>query len=141
MTILDAYAVVGFLVEEPVAGEVEDLLPEGTLSAANAAEVVDRLVRLHSLTPDDVEAELAALAEGGLRIVEVGPAIGLSAGKLRARHYHRERRPVSLADCLAAATALARKEPLATADPSLAALVREEGGTVIALPDSAGHRP
>lgn len=140
MTILDAYAVVGFLVEEPVAGEVEDLLPEGTFSAANAAEVVDRLVRLHSLTADDVEAELAALAEGGLRIVEVGPAIGLSAGKLRARH-HRERRPVSLADCLAAATALARKEPLATADPSLAALVREEGGTVIALPDSAGHRP
>lgn len=42
---------------------------------------------------------------------------------------------VSPADCIAAATALGRAAPLATADPALTALVRAEGGAVEVLPD------
>ncbi len=61
--------------------------------------------------------------------------------ELRAKHYHRERRPVSIADCICLATALRLKEDLATTDPALAAVAREEGVTVVALPDSSGQRP
>ncbi|MGH3922616.1 MAG: hypothetical protein ACRDTT_07070, partial [Pseudonocardiaceae bacterium] len=63
------------------------------------------------------------------------------AGRLRARHYHRERCAVSLADCVAAATAIMRDRPLATADPALAELLRAEQGKIISLPDSNGRRP
>lgn len=63
------------------------------------------------------------------------------AGDLRAVHYHRERSAVSLADCLALATAESVGEALATPDPALAAMARAEGIEVIPLPDSRGHRP
>ena len=48
---------------------------------------------------------------------------------------------MSLADCLAAATALAQGAELATADAPLAAVIRAEGGSVAPLPDSTGRRP
>jgi predicted nucleic acid-binding protein len=76
-----------------------------------------------------------------MRLAEVSAEIGVAAGRLRARHYHRERMAVSLADCVAAATALSEELPLATADPPLADLVRAEGGAVHALPDTAGRVP
>ncbi len=48
---------------------------------------------------------------------------------------------MSFADCIAAATALTQARPLATSDPALAALVRDEGGQVHGLPDSQGRMP
>ncbi|MGC1289494.1 MAG: hypothetical protein WA895_41775, partial [Streptosporangiaceae bacterium] len=48
--------------------------------------------------------------------------------RIRARRYHRDRAAISLADCVAASTALAARQPLATADPALAAALRAEGG-------------
>jgi predicted nucleic acid-binding protein len=48
---------------------------------------------------------------------------------------------VSLADCVAAAAALAIDSPLATSDPALAEVLRSEGGKVHPLPDSKGQRP
>lgn len=45
---------------------------------------------------------------------------------------------VSLADCIAAATALSEQAPLATSDPALAATLRAAGGDVTALPDTEG---
>jgi hypothetical protein len=50
-------------------------------------------------------------------------------------------RLVSLADCLAAAAAIAVRQPLATADPVLANVVRAEGEDIHPLPDSTGRRP
>jgi predicted nucleic acid-binding protein len=142
VTVLDAYALVAYLRNEPMAQEVATLLREPTvLAAPNAAEVVDQLVRVFGREADDVHADLALLAHAGMTVEWLSPEVGIEAGRLRARHYHRERRAVSLADCIAAATALARGQPLATADPALAAMVREEGGKVHALPDSAGQRP
>jgi PIN domain nuclease of toxin-antitoxin system len=142
MTVLDAYAVLAYLRGEPCADEVARLLRSpSTLSAVNAAEVVDQLVRGYGREADDVHADLALLAHAGMEIMPVTSDTGMTAGRLRARHYHRERMAVSLADCVAAATALSRQRPLATADPSLAALVRDEGGDVHALPDSSGKLP
>ena len=67
--------------------------------------------------------------------------LGMQAGRIRARRYHRERAAVSLADCVAAAAALASESALATSDPALAEVLRSEGGKVHPLPDSKGRRP
>ncbi len=142
MTVLDAYAVLAYLRDEPAAAEVAGLLSAPSrLTAVNAAEVLDRLVRVFDRDPDDVHAHLAMLERQGMRIETVSATLGLRAGDLRAKHYHRERAALSLADCVAAAAALAAAVPLATSDPPLAALVKAEGGQVHGLPDSTGRRP
>lgn len=142
MTVLDAYALVAYLRKEPMADEVADLLRQQTvLSSVNAAEVIDQLVRVFKRDIDEVHADIGLLCHAGLKLEWVSPEVGLSAGRLRARHYHRQQRAVSLADCIAAATALALHRPLATSDPALAGLLRAEGGEVHGLPDSQGRRP
>lgn len=142
MTVLDAFGLIAYLRGEPAAGEVAQIIRSGALlSAVNAAEVVDQLTRTWGRDPDDVEADMALLGVSGLTLVAVNPALGIAAGRLRSRHYHRERRPVSVADCVAAATSLAEQIALATADRPLAALVRDEGGSVTPLPDTSGSRP
>jgi PIN domain nuclease of toxin-antitoxin system len=142
VTVLDAYAVVAYLRGEPCADDVAALLRDSsTLSAANAAEVIDQLTRVFGSDPDDVHADLTLLANAGMELASVTPDHGLLAGRLRAKHYHREHTAVSLADCIAAATALSLNRSLATSDPALASIVRAEGGTVHGLPDSQGVRP
>jgi PIN domain nuclease of toxin-antitoxin system len=142
MTVLDAYAVVAYLRGEPSSGEVADLLREPTqLTAVNAAEVVDQMTRVFGGDPDSIEADIALLAHAGMQMLPVTPELAIQAGRLRARHYHRQHAAVSLADCIAAAAALTTSRPLATADPVLATVVRGEGGHIRALPDSRGQRP
>lgn len=142
MSVLDAYAVIAYLRGETCADEVTALLREPSiLTAVNAAEVVDQLVRVFGRDPDDVHADLALLARAGMTVQLVSAELGLEAGRLRARHYHGQRRAVSLADCVAAAAALTQHRPLATSDPGLAAVVRDEGGVVQSLPSSDGTRP
>lgn len=48
-----------------------------TLSAVNAAEVVDQLVRVWGRNPDDVQADLALLSFSGMRI---SAARGIGSG-------------------------------------------------------------
>jgi predicted nucleic acid-binding protein len=140
--VLDAYAVLAYLRGERPADEVAALLRSPTvLSAVNAAEVLDQLVRVFGRDADDVHADLALLSHAGMEIAPVPVEIGLLAGHLCARHYHRDKSSVSLADCVGAATALSTELPLATSDPALAAMLRAEGGPIHGLPDSAGHRP
>ena len=62
-----------------------------------------------------------------------------AAGALRARHYHRRHRAVSLADCVAAEAARMCGVALVSADPHLLDVCRDEGIDRIALPDSAGR--
>lgn len=142
MTVLDAFAVIAYLRDERCADEVEDLLQAPTvLTAANAAEVLDQLVRVYGRDADDVHADLALLAHAGMHIAPVTVDHGLLAGRLRARHYHRKHCAISLADCLAAAAALPEQIPLATSDPALASVVRAEGGKIHPLSDSNGVKP
>lgn len=111
------------------------------ITAVNLAEVIDQLVRPARRSPQDVEASLASLAAGGLRIVPVDEAIGRLAGAIRAGHYDRRTAPLSLADCIALAASSVLGVGLATADPALAAVARRLGVKVLGLPDSAGKRP
>lgn len=142
MTVLDAYAVIAFLRGEDSADEVAAILRgPAVLATVNAVEVVDQLVRVWGRNGDDVEGDLALLSEVGLRMQPLDAELGLAAGRLRARAYHRERCAVSLADCVAAVTAIRLGDPLATSDRALAWALRSAGGEVHGLPDSRGGRP
>ena len=145
MTVLDAFAVIAALLDEPAKAEVEDLLrarePVPRLNAVNLAEVVDRLVRVRGLPFEDVLDRLMWLAAGGLEIVDIDLEAGALAGFLRASHYRRRDNDLSIADCHALATALVLEDSLATSDPALAATALDEGVVVLPLPDSNGVRP
>jgi PIN domain nuclease of toxin-antitoxin system len=138
--VLDSYAVLALLKGEAAAGEVRELLvdeEEAVLTTLGIAEVLDHLVRLAGADEDDAVLDLAQLELASPPPLDVDVAV--RAGLLRARHYHRKSRPVSLADCVAAATAHLAGRPLATADPHLLDMCRDEGIAVIPLPDSNGQ--
>jgi PIN domain nuclease of toxin-antitoxin system len=145
LTVLDAYAIVALLLGEPAAEEVAGLLERpgqpASASVINLAEVVDVLVRINGRPIDAVMEKLDWLTAGGLESVDVDEGLAIAAGRIRAKHYERVNQPLSLADCVALATAVAMNEPLATADPPLAAAAADEGCKIVALPDSRGRRP
>ncbi len=136
MTVLDAYAVIAYLRDEPAADQVRPLLeaPDSALTAVGLGEVLDHLVRLAGADEDDAVLDLAQL--GLLDAVAVNAETGSAAGRLRARHYHRTRCPISMADCVAAETARATSQPLATADPHLLDVCDIENIDVMPLPAS-----
>jgi PIN domain nuclease of toxin-antitoxin system len=145
VTVFDASAIIALLVDEPARAEVEPLLKapgtEPKLSAVNMGEVVDKLVRVRGMVFDDVLERLIWLAAGGLEIADADLEVGAVAGFLRARHYHRREKDVSIADCYALATASVLEEPLATSDQFVADVARYEEIELVALPDSNGRRP
>jgi predicted nucleic acid-binding protein len=138
VTVLDAYAVIAYLRGEPAADQLRPLLQaeDGALTAVGLAEVLDHLVRLAGADEDDAVLDLAQL--GVLDAIPVDGVIGNAAGRLRGRHHHRTRCPISMADCIAAETARATARPLATADPDLLDVCSTEGIAVIPLPGSDG---
>jgi len=139
VTLLDAYALVAWLAGEPCAPEVRPFIQAGSsIASVNLAEVVDRMARIYDA---DVGADLDLLTSTGLDVVPLDTGLAVRAGELRGRRYDRRTADVSMADCIAAVTALDLGVPLATSDPALAAVVVAEGGTVVALPDSRGVRP
>ncbi len=135
MTVLDAYAVIAYLRGETAADGVMGLLrTPTTLSAANAAEVMDQLIRIDGNDPDDVEIRIATLIVDGMRIAPVTDVLGRAVGALRAKHYNKKTCSISLADCFAAATAIAEGTPLATSDPHLLDVMKAEKASVVRLP-------
>jgi ribonuclease VapC len=137
VTVLDAYAVLALLRDEPSAGAVGEIVRSGgRLTAVGVSEVLDHLIRLAGA---DEEEAILDLAELGLLDAEpVDANLGTHAGVLRARHYHRTRRAVSLADCVAVEVARRLGMPLATSDPHLLDLCHEESIDSHPLPDSSG---
>lgn len=142
MTLLDANATIAFLRAEPAGPLVREILTGPTaMSVINAAEVVDRMIRVHTQRLDELEQDFSLLERTGMRMIPVTDAIAVHAGRLRARYYDRKTCSVSMADCVAAATALREKVELATADRGLVVVMMGEGGEVLALPDSNGVMP
>jgi PIN domain nuclease of toxin-antitoxin system len=138
LTVLDAHAVVAYLRDEPGAASVAGLLTarEAALTAVGLGEVFDQLVRVAGGDEEEVALDLAEL--GLLDALGVDAALGAAAGRLRARHYHRTRRPVSMADCVVAETGRALARPVATSDPHLLGVCHAEDIGVIVLPGSDG---
>ena len=141
--VLDAYALIAFLRGEEAGAEVIGLLRESpaSISAANLAEVVDRLVRTDGRREPEVRNRIDLVIAGGLVVEPVWLTDARQAGSLRARHDDRGSATLSLADCFCLATAMKLEATVATADPALARAARAEGIEVIPLPDSRGHRP
>jgi len=140
MTVLDAFAVVALLRGEPAAPEVRPLLDRGdaVLTAVGLAEVIDHLVRVVGASDEEAALDVAQL--GLTDALAVDADLGLRAGLLRSQHYHRTQRAVSLADCVAAEAARTLGTGLATADPHLLDLCRDERIASIPLPDAGGSR-
>jgi predicted nucleic acid-binding protein len=103
--------------------------------------VIDVTTRVYGNDPETAHERVRWLVAGGLLVVDVDEQLALAAGALRARWYDRQSRPLSIADCLALATAQHRVDRLATADPALADTARQIGVDVVPLPDSTGRRP
>ena len=64
----------------------------------------------------------------------------MEGAQLRSRHYDRSQRAVSIADCILVAHARVG-DSVATADPGVAGMARDEGVHVIGLPDRTGRWP
>jgi predicted nucleic acid-binding protein len=96
------------------------------ISAINIAEVIDRLVRAEGYSDAEVASVLELAADAGLRVVDVTGAIGRAAGSLRAKHYERSRMNLSMADCVALATAQAHQATLMTGDRMMIGVARAE---------------
>jgi predicted nucleic acid-binding protein len=138
--VLDAYAVLALLKGEPSAGEVGQLLAreeQAALTVLGVAEVVDHLIRLAGADEDDAVLDVAQLGLAAPPSLDAG--LALRAGLLRARQYHRKNRSVSLADCVAAETARPEGSLLATADPHLLDMCRDESIAFIPLRDTNGQ--
>lgn len=139
MTVLDAYAVLALLKGEPAAPIVQQLLiddAEAALTTLGVADVLDHLVRVEGATDEEAALDLAQLGLDEPPPVDV--VLATHAGLLRARHYHRIRRAVSLADCIAAEHARIAGVAVASADPHLLELCHDERIEVVVLPDSHG---
>jgi len=141
LIVLDAYAVIAALRGEPAGQEVAELIggaDTAALTPLGVAEVVDRMVRVAGVDADEIVLDLAELDLADPDPLDA--SVALRAGMLRARHYHRTRCAVSLADCVAAEVARGHDAAVATSDPHLLDVCAAEHIATLALPDTTGRR-
>ena len=130
-TLLDAYALIALLAQEPAEPEVSRILRRGDASmpSVNLAEVLDHLERREGLDEDRLRDLIDQLP---IEVVPLSEPLAWHAAALRARHYHRRRRPVSIADCVLVASA-ERGDRVATNDAAVFEIARAEGISVLEL--------
>lgn len=135
MTLLDAYALIAFLVGGPATPQVRSILREGdaAVATANLVEVLDVSQRVHGVPIHRAVELLEPLLEGPLAAVPLDSAVARRAAEIRARHYHRSSRPISLADAVLIASAK-QGDRIATADPDVLAVANAEKLESLALP-------
>jgi PIN domain nuclease of toxin-antitoxin system len=133
-TILDAYALIAFLLDEPAAAGVERLLRDGdsAMTSLSFGEALDRLVRGRNMPAEAVQSTLASVLEARVERIDVDFRLATAAGLLRATHYHRTQRPLSLADCVCLAAAR-RGDRVATADGPMLETAEAEGIATVPL--------
>lgn len=133
--LLDAFALIALLGDEPAAGDVEALLRggEAAVTAVNLAEALDVLQRGEGISRSRLDELIAPLISDRIRLIAIEYQIAAAAADIRARHYHRVRAPLSLADCLLLAAA-GHGDTVATADEPLITAAEAEGIEVKRLP-------
>ena len=140
MTVLDASALIAFLLDEPAGDPVSEILkrrPPPSISAVNLEEVIDHLVRVNGKNPDDVNDAIDLLIVGGLEVQPFWLPTSRRTALVRSEFYRRVSSELSLADCACLATAIALKTDLATSDQPLARAARACGIDVVELPAAA----
>jgi uncharacterized protein with PIN domain len=140
--VVDTGPIVSVMLGDPAAAEVSSALDgrECSVSVVNVAEVLDVLIRVHRAPVNDASEALDRFLADVARPIPATRPLAERAALLRARHYHRRDRDVSLADCFAIAAAMPDAE-VATSDTAIARVARAEGLGVIALPNARGRRP
>jgi predicted nucleic acid-binding protein len=135
VTLLDAYALIAFLVAGPATSEVRALLREGNagVATANLAEALDVSQRVYGLSIARAVDVLGPLFDGPLVALSLDVGVALRAAEIRATHYHRSTRPISLADAVLVASAN-QGDRIATADPDVLAVARAENLGSFQLP-------
>jgi predicted nucleic acid-binding protein len=130
-TLLDAYALIALLAQEQAEPEVKRLLRRGDVAmpSVNLAEAIDYLERREKIAEEELRPLIEQLP---FEVLPLDEPTAWSAARLRARHYHRRRRPVSLADCVLVASSKAGDE-VATNDPAVLDMARDEGVKVRVL--------
>jgi PIN domain nuclease of toxin-antitoxin system len=131
--LLDASALLAHLLGEPRGRGVSALLATGGLGMAtvNLAETIDVLCR--RVDRGRAQEVVAPLIHGPIaQLVALDAARAWRLGELRARHYHRTQRPVSLGDCALLACADST-DSIATFDAVLIAMARDEAVAVVDL--------
>jgi len=136
VTLLDAYALIAFLVGGPAAPKVRALLREGdtAVTTANLIETLDVSQRIHGLAISRAMDKLDPLLQGPVTTIPLDAELARSAADMRARHYHRSSRPISLADAVLLASAKP-DDRIATADPDVLAIADAEGLNAVELPE------
>jgi predicted nucleic acid-binding protein len=140
--VVDAGPIVSVVLDDPAASDVVASLDtrQCEVSVVNLAEVLDVVIRVHRVPAADAQEAVNRYVDEVARPVPATRALAESAATIRARHYHRRDRDVSLADCFAIATAIPDGE-IATSDSPVARVARAEGLEIIALPNARGRRP
>ena len=135
MTLLDAYALIAFLVGGPATHQVRAILREGDagVATANLVEVLDVSQRVYGVPTSRTLETLEPLLEGPLTAVRLGLTVARRAADIRARHYHRSSRPISLADAVLIGSAESG-DRIAAADPDVLAVAEAEKIGSIVLP-------
>jgi PIN domain nuclease of toxin-antitoxin system len=132
--LLDAFALIALLAEERAAEQVETLIRRGdsAITTVNFAEALDVLQRVGGIPRERLEALPSPLIGEQVRLAHVDEQIARDAADVRARHYHRTRSPLSLADCVLLA-ATGPDDTLATADTVLIGTAEMENVSVTPL--------
>ena len=136
MTLLDAYALIAFLVGGPAAPSVRALLREGdaAVTSTNLAETLDVSQRVYGLEIQRSMELLDPLLQGPLTAIPLDVLLARRAADMRASHYHRTSRPISLADAVLLASAKTG-DRIATADPDILAIADIEKLATVELPE------
>jgi predicted nucleic acid-binding protein len=136
VTLLDAYALIAFLVGGPATEQVRTILREGNtaVATANMVEALDVSQRVYGLPIRRAVEILDPLFGGPLAALLLDPSTAERAAEIRAGHYHRSTRPISLADAVLLASAKPG-DVIATSDPDVIAVAAAEGVESITLPE------
>lgn len=129
MTVLDASVIIAGLTD-PSSRIFDDIFRGpgiGRVSTVNVVEVVDVLMRTYGIDQADVIDAIDLLIESGMTIDGLSARQALGAGAIRARHFDRRTRAVSLADCVVVALAADVGEPIASTDGALLEMAAAEG--------------
>lgn len=136
MTLLDAYALIAFMVGGPATPQVRAILREGdaAIATTNLAETLDVSKRLYRLSIERAMEIVEPLLEGPLTAIPLDLAVARRAAEIRAEHYHRSSRPLSLADAVLIAST-GKDDRIATADPHVLAVAEIESIKTVGLPE------
>jgi hypothetical protein len=106
---------------------------DAAVATANPVEVLDVSQRVHGVPIPRALEIIEPLFEGPLAAVPLDSAVARRAAEIRARHYDRSSRPISLADAVLIASAQ-QTDCIAAADPDVLAVAKAEKLQSVALP-------